>query len=96
MKDKNLKLPLHRAASVGHTGFISLLITPPPTAEVKVKAKLNQGDKQKNTPLHLAMESGNAEAAVLLIEAGAARDRVSSIRSEKLAHGTDPHSVAKH
>jgi 26S proteasome non-ATPase regulatory subunit 10 len=30
-----------------------------------------------NTPLHLAMDSGHAEAAVLLIEAGADRDRVS-------------------
>ena len=32
-----------------------------------------------NTPLHLAMESGHAQAAVLLIEAGADRDRVSFI-----------------
>ena len=31
-----------------------------------------------NTPLHLAMESGHAEVAVLLIEAGADRDRVRS------------------
>lgn len=29
-----------------------------------------------NTPLHLAMESAHAEAAVLLIEAGADRERV--------------------
>jgi hypothetical protein len=29
-----------------------------------------------NTPLHLAMESAHAEAAVLLIEAGADRSRV--------------------
>ena len=30
-----------------------------------------------NTPLHLAMDSAHAEAAVLLIEAGADRSRVS-------------------
>ncbi|KAG8900306.1 hypothetical protein FRB99_006126 [Tulasnella sp. 403] len=33
-------------------------------------------DRMGNTPLHLAMESANAEVAVLLIEAGAARDRL--------------------
>ena len=32
-----------------------------------------------NTPLHLAMESGHAEVAVMLIEAGADRDRVSTL-----------------
>jgi 26S proteasome non-ATPase regulatory subunit 10 len=32
-----------------------------------------------NTPLHLAMESAHAEAAVLLIEAGADRSRVSDV-----------------
>ena len=30
-----------------------------------------------NTPLHLALESGHGEAAALLIEAGADRERVS-------------------
>jgi hypothetical protein len=30
-----------------------------------------------NTPLHLAMESGHGEAAAILIEAGADRERVS-------------------
>jgi 26S proteasome non-ATPase regulatory subunit 10 len=31
-----------------------------------------------NTPLHLAMESGHGEAAAVLIEAGADRERVSN------------------
>jgi 26S proteasome non-ATPase regulatory subunit 10 len=37
-----------------------------------------------NTPLHLAMESAHGEAAVLLIEAGADRERVSGDQSTYL------------
>lgn len=37
--------------------------------------RLNQQDRAGNTPLHLAIESGFAEAAVALIEAGADRER---------------------
>lgn len=33
---------------------------------------------QGNTPLHLAMESGHGDAAVVLIEAGADRERSNS------------------
>jgi 26S proteasome non-ATPase regulatory subunit 10 len=36
-------------------------------------------DHPGNTPLHLAMDSAHAQAAVLLIEAGADRSRVSDI-----------------
>jgi hypothetical protein len=32
-----------------------------------------------NTPLHLALESGHGDAAVVLIEAGADRERVSGV-----------------
>jgi len=32
-----------------------------------------------NTPLHLALESGHGDAAVVLIEAGADRERVSEL-----------------
>jgi 26S proteasome non-ATPase regulatory subunit 10 len=73
-KDKANQHPLHRAATTNATGFISLLLNPP---GVTTKTRLNTADRVGNTPLHLAMESGHAEAAVLLIEAGAARDRVS-------------------
>jgi ankyrin repeat protein len=37
-----------------------------------------------NTPLHLAMESAHAEAAVLLIEAGADRTRVRPVTSNEV------------
>jgi 26S proteasome non-ATPase regulatory subunit 10 len=42
-----------------------------------VTAELNRFYFLGNTPLHLAMESAYAAAAVLLIEAGADRGRVS-------------------
>jgi len=38
-----------------------------------------------NTPLHLALESGYGDAAVVLIEAGADRERVSRV----IRSGTD-------
>ncbi|KAH0833354.1 ankyrin repeat-containing domain protein [Lanmaoa asiatica] len=63
----------HRAATTGSTGFISLLLHPP--EGITAKPRLNTGDRVGNTPLHLAMESAHAEAAVLLIEAGADRGR---------------------
>ncbi|KAF9223333.1 ankyrin [Gyrodon lividus] len=72
-RDKANQLPLHRAATTGSTGFISLLLHPP--EGVTAKPRLNTGDRVGNTPLHLAMESVHAEAAVLLIEAGADRGR---------------------
>jgi len=67
----------HRAATTGSTAFISLLLHPP---EGSPKPRLNTGDRVGNTPLHLALESGHAEAAVMLIEAGADRGRVSAER----------------
>ncbi|KAG8929715.1 hypothetical protein FRC02_005145 [Tulasnella sp. 418] len=75
-KDRANQNPLHRAATTGSTGFISLLVNPPPS--VKTKTRLNTADRVGNTPLHLAMESAHAAAAVLLIEAGAARDRINA------------------
>ena len=63
----------HRAATTGSTGFISLLLNPP---EGSPKPRLNTADRAGNTPLHLAIESGHAQAAVMLIEAGADRSRV--------------------
>jgi len=74
-RDRANQLPLHRAATTGSTGFVALLLNPP---EGSAKPRLNTGDRIGNTPLHLALESGHAEVAVKLIEAGADRDRTNS------------------
>ncbi|PVF98375.1 ankyrin [Serendipita vermifera] len=74
-RDRANQLPLHRAATTGSTAFMALLLKPPAGSP---KPRLNTGDRIGNTPLHLAMESGHAEAAVMLIEAGADRGRQNS------------------
>ncbi|KAG6337116.1 hypothetical protein ID866_1990, partial [Astraeus odoratus] len=73
-RDKANQVPLHRAATTGSTGFISLLLDSP-LGSTTTKLRLNTGDRVGNTPLHLAMESAHAQAAVLLIEAGADRGK---------------------
>ncbi|KAF9270801.1 ankyrin, partial [Marasmius fiardii PR-910] len=75
-KDKANQTPLHRAATTGSVGFIRLLLEGAPSAQPPVKTRLNTQDRVGNTPLHLAMESAHAEAAVVLIEAGADRGRL--------------------
>ncbi|KAK7058628.1 putative ankyrin-repeat protein [Paramarasmius palmivorus] len=75
-KDKANQTALHRAATTGSVGFIKLLLD---NSQSTVKTRLNTQDrvgKYRNTPLHLAMESAHAEAAVVLIEAGADRGRL--------------------
>lgn len=52
---------------------MAILLNPP---EGSPKTRLNTADRIGNTPLHLAMDSAHAEAAVLLIEAGADRSRL--------------------
>ncbi|KAI0806152.1 ankyrin repeat-containing domain protein [Irpex lacteus] len=71
-RDKANQTPLHRAATTGSIGLINVLLHPP---EDSPKTRLNPADRVGNTPLHLAMESAHAEAACLLIEAGADRSR---------------------
>ncbi|PCH42363.1 ankyrin [Wolfiporia cocos MD-104 SS10] len=71
-RDNANQLSLHRAATTGSVGFINLLLNPP---EGSPKTRLNTADRVGNTPLHLAMESAHAEAACLLVEAGADRTR---------------------
>ncbi|KAI0258369.1 ankyrin repeat-containing domain protein, partial [Gloeopeniophorella convolvens] len=71
-RDKANQHPLHRAATTGSLGFVTLLLNPPEG----IKTRLNTGDRLGNTPLHLAMESAHGETAALLIEAGADRSRV--------------------
>ncbi|KAI0295919.1 ankyrin repeat-containing domain protein [Multifurca ochricompacta] len=72
-RDKANQHPLHRAATTGFTGLVTLLLHPP---EGSPKTRLNTGDRMGNTPLHLAMESAHGETAALLIEAGADRSRL--------------------
>jgi len=71
-RDKANQLPLHRAATTGSVGFVRLLIE---SSTPLNKLRLNTADRIGNTPLHLAMDSAHAEAAILLINAGADRTR---------------------
>ncbi|KAF8151013.1 ankyrin repeat-containing domain protein, partial [Crassisporium funariophilum] len=71
-RDKANQHPLHRAATTGSVGFIRLLIE---SSTPSNKLRLNTADRIGNAPLHLAMDSAHAEAAVLLINAGADRTR---------------------
>jgi hypothetical protein len=79
-RDKANQCPLHRAATIGSTSFISLLLDPPtpPADAPRAKTRINTQDRVGNTPLHLAMESGHGDAAILLIKKGADRGRVCS------------------
>ncbi|KAJ7896952.1 ankyrin repeat-containing domain protein, partial [Mycena leptocephala] len=88
-KDKANQVPLHRAATTGSLSFIRLLLdsSMPPN-----KTRLNNADRigtplqpsgllycsirLRNTPFHLAMDSAHAEAAVVLINAGADRGKL--------------------
>ncbi|KAL9714492.1 putative ankyrin-repeat protein [Leucoagaricus gongylophorus] len=72
-RDKANQQPLHRAATTGSVGFIRLLLD---SSTASKKLHLNTGDRIGNTPLHLAMDSAHAQAAVLLINAGADRGRL--------------------
>ncbi|KAJ7220291.1 ankyrin repeat-containing domain protein, partial [Mycena pura] len=72
-KDNANQVPLHRAATIGSAAFIRLLLE---SAVPPAKTRLNNADRIGNTPLHLAMDSGHGEAAVVLISAGADRTRL--------------------
>jgi len=76
-RDKANQLSLHRAATTGATPFVRLILASESPGSFK-KPRLNLQDRAGNTPLHLAMESGHAEVAVALIEAGADRQRTNT------------------
>ncbi|GAA5861664.1 hypothetical protein JCM3774_002662 [Rhodotorula dairenensis] len=84
-RDKANQIPLHRAATTGSVPFIQLILASKSPSKPE-KPRLNQADRVGNTPLHLAVESGHAEAAVALIEGGADRDRGDSegVRAEEI------------
>jgi len=73
-KDRANQHPLHRAATTNSSAFVTLLLHPPEHLGLP-KTRLNTADRIGNTPLHLAMESGHGDVAILLIEAGADRTR---------------------
>ena len=77
----------HRAATAGNDAVIRVLLAPPPRTDgsphpatrVKCVHADSPADRLGNTPLHLAIESGHGETAVLLIgEAHVDRDRVNA------------------
>ncbi|PKI83480.1 hypothetical protein MVES_002410 [Malassezia vespertilionis] len=77
-QDGALQRPIHRAASAGHNAMIRTLLAPPPRADGSAhpKTRVNAVDRLGNTPLHLALDSGNQQTtAVLIGEGGADRTR---------------------
>ncbi|GAA6059601.1 hypothetical protein JCM10212_005100 [Sporobolomyces blumeae] len=84
-RDKANQLALHRAATTGSLPFVHLILASLSPTKPE-KPRLNLADRAGNTPLHLAIESGHAEVAVALIEAGADRHRGDS-------EGTRPEEI---
>lgn len=77
-RDGAKQCPLHRAASQGHDSVVRILLAPPERLDggkSHEKTRLNPQDRVGNTPLHLAMDSGHGSTAVLLLQAGADRER---------------------
>lgn len=79
-RDGAKQVPLHRAASSGHDHLVRLLLDPPSRTDGRghEKTRLNPADRVGNTPLHLALDSGHGSTAVLLLQAGADRERANS------------------
>lgn len=87
----------HRAATAGNDGVIRVLLAPPARADGSAHAPTrvkcvyvltdSPADRLGNTPLHLAVESGHADTAALLIrDAHVDRERVNAdgLRAEDL------------
>jgi ankyrin repeat protein len=78
-RDKANQCPLHRAATIARlpsSRSFSTLRRLPQTHHEQRHGSTQ--DRVGNTPLHLAMESGHGDAAILLIKKGADRGRVCS------------------
>ncbi|WFD32204.1 putative ankyrin-repeat protein [Malassezia sp. CBS 17886] len=74
VQDAANQRPIHRAASAGRDAVIRVLLSPPPRRDgtPHAKTRVNPADRLGNTPLHLAMDSGHAQTAALLIDVGGA------------------------
>ncbi|BGP39986.1 putative ankyrin-repeat protein [Rhodotorula kratochvilovae] len=98
-RDRASQLPLHRAATTGSLPFIHLILASKSPTKPE-KPRLNLSDRAGNTPLHLAVESGHAEAAVALIEGGADRDKgdADGVRAEEIegVGGTEAKKVREY
>ncbi|TNY20484.1 putative proteolysis and peptidolysis-related protein [Rhodotorula diobovata] len=98
-RDRANQLPLHRASTTGSLPFLHLLLSST-SPHPPHKPRLNLSDRAGHTPLHLAVESGHAEVAVALIEAGADRDKgdADGVRPEEMegVGGTEAKKVREY
>ncbi|KAM0126909.1 hypothetical protein ACHAO1_009829 [Botrytis cinerea] len=67
VKDKRGQYAIHRAAAIGSTPLVELLL--------KNKSPLNPTDVAGQTPLHHAVAEGHGDTAVALLKAGAETDK---------------------
>ena len=67
VKDKRGQYAIHRAAAVGSTPMVELLL--------KNRSPLNAMDVAGQSPLHHAVAEGHGDTAVALLKAGAEMDR---------------------
>ncbi|KAH8425921.1 ankyrin repeat domain-containing protein [Aspergillus melleus] len=68
VKDKRGQLPLHRAAAIGSTAIINILLK-------DGKSPVNATDMDGMTALHHAICEGHGDAAITLLKAGAETDK---------------------
>ncbi|KAL4922999.1 ankyrin repeat domain-containing protein [Aspergillus undulatus] len=68
VKDKRGQLPLHRAAAIGSTPIIQVLLK-------EGRSPVNATDDDGLTALHHAISEGHGDAAVTLLKAGAEADK---------------------
>ncbi|OOG01023.1 hypothetical protein ASPCADRAFT_779 [Aspergillus carbonarius ITEM 5010] len=68
VKDKRGQLPLHRAAAIGSTPIIKVLLE-------DGKSPVNATDMDGLTALHHAVSEGHGDAAITLLKAGAEADK---------------------
>ncbi|KAK1150156.1 putative ankyrin-repeat protein [Aspergillus melleus] len=68
VKDKRGQLPLHRAAAIGSTAIINILLK-------DGKSPVNATDIDGMTALHHAICEGHGDAAITLLKAGAETDK---------------------